>query len=506
MCYNPLHIKVGDNTKYFLTDGKLMFADVPCGECEDCVNRYRSDIDLLSRYEYEDCLSKGGKAVFLTYTYKDSEVPYKTYVYDSVVKDIVFYSHKGVDTRHFPDNAIYCFDYTHVQKHLNSLRKYFERKGIVNGIRYLFVSEYGSDIRYTQRPHYHAILYLSNDLINLYNGLETNEDCNIFLNDVQRYWQYGNVSASSSGLVCKGEECASYVSKYVSKKINLLSNRCFQRLFHYIECLFDSCFEFTEDYLGDMFNEYSAYGTPYIAFKHYSTQESFACIKHKSVKFGYLLKEKLETLRYSDYEKFKDVLIKGIIDSKKSLKSGKAKYNKVPRNIIRSLFYNVRSDGTFYHNKLYFDICADLYYDSISGLWSDIADLTNNDYRYSMLMAVYMTLLKGRSFNPLLYENIKEKFYKLDSDNLMQFIRYISRVIHGDCMITDIQDVTYDNCTYSEYSRIHNLKLVNYEDIENRVRDYCYISSNTRRLVAKAREEQSRRRKEINDIINLKKY
>ena len=118
-CFDPVNI---ENKKYNGFNFKRLL--VPCGHCAACLQRKRNVWSYRLSYE----LKSHEKAVFITLTYSDENVP----------KD-------GVSIRD-------C------QLFLKRLRK-------THKLRYYLVSEYGTN---TRRPHYHAIIFgLSSADINI---------------------------------------------------------------------------------------------------------------------------------------------------------------------------------------------------------------------------------------------------------------------------------------------------------------------------------------------------
>lgn len=157
MCYNHVNIDMTSRIKnYHPGFSQLCSLTVPCGHCEDCLLQAQNDIMIRSISEFEDCINSGGKVSFLTFTYSNDHVPLTTYSLNEDCSDINFSSlfYKDIDGS---KPWVFNFCKVRIQKMLNSVRKNLERLGVVNAFRYMIVPEYGSDNRYTQRPHFHAI-------------------------------------------------------------------------------------------------------------------------------------------------------------------------------------------------------------------------------------------------------------------------------------------------------------------------------------------------------------
>ena len=145
---------------------------VPCGECEECIALKKTDIGIRAAFESERWFS----AVMLCFTYNDQHQPYL--VYDN--------------QREF---AVYM---PHITELVSILRRHYQRRGYgKRPFAYLIGAEYGVDVNYTHRPHYHALFYLPCTI----DAREFTELCrNIwqgqkyYTDNYQSYsWQYGNL-------------------------------------------------------------------------------------------------------------------------------------------------------------------------------------------------------------------------------------------------------------------------------------------------------------------------
>ena len=72
MCTNPIRIK--NPSVYFnhMLHSAPAFYDVPCGTCLECRQVKRAEWQTRISLEISDLYARGGKAIFLTFTYNDS--------------------------------------------------------------------------------------------------------------------------------------------------------------------------------------------------------------------------------------------------------------------------------------------------------------------------------------------------------------------------------------------------------------------------------------------------
>ncbi|UPW41728.1 replication initiator protein [Peromfec virus RodF8_9] len=168
---------------YYLFDANTgethpLFFACPCGKCADCAaSRYG---ELSARLQFEvlsypvDC-----RVIFFTLTYRDACLPR-----DGVCRD---------DVTDF----------------INRLHINCDRAGLPTGWRTFIVSEYGTDPRYTHRPHYHGLIF----------GLDLSifGHIKLFNKMIWKSWNRGKIEwefARSSHGVSK------YCTKYVIKGLN----------------------------------------------------------------------------------------------------------------------------------------------------------------------------------------------------------------------------------------------------------------------------------------------
>lgn len=182
MCYNPLRIK---NPKLEFRAGlDAQYIDVPCGHCEECLSKSRTQWFIRNYFEWLDIKNANGFALMYTLTYNEDCVP------------TVQLNNKGCMIKYR------VFSKRDVQLFMKRLRKNLKKRGFdYHTVRYFLCSEYGG---ITHRPHYHAIFYVKD--VPEY----------IFRSAVKQSWTYGFVKASESGVI-NSPAGIDYVCKYVTK-------------------------------------------------------------------------------------------------------------------------------------------------------------------------------------------------------------------------------------------------------------------------------------------------
>ena len=205
MCESPISIYNKSVYKHPVLSARSY--SVPCGTCESC--RSSQSRDWYSRLVLElfDVHRRGGKAVFLTFTYNNENLPKWSVP--------------------FSDDVVPCFSRSDVNSFLKSLKTTIWRLYGKNSYKYFFVSEYGST---TRRPHYHGLFFL-----------EDKVDYITFVETCRRLWSVAagngfmfpksvktkngvhyvdNKGNPSRVLVENSASACSYTSKYVCKDLD----------------------------------------------------------------------------------------------------------------------------------------------------------------------------------------------------------------------------------------------------------------------------------------------
>lgn len=119
-CTSPIEIK--SNSKRFRPLVSRYKLHVPCCHCSDCLQRQQEDWFLRIWSEIDQTNRSGGKVVFFSPTYSEQFLPRfkeRAAAVDPETGEI-----------YMKDYSIPCFNKKHKDKFENSLRKYFERKGL----------------------------------------------------------------------------------------------------------------------------------------------------------------------------------------------------------------------------------------------------------------------------------------------------------------------------------------------------------------------------------------
>lgn len=510
MCISLVSVDLSKVSKFYNADGILSASSVvPCGHCPECVSRKQNGYFVRAMAEYRDCISKGGKCVFLTFTYSDDNVPCGNFCFNAESSDLDFVRFDGSS-----DFDLYCFDKSHLQRFLNTFRKKFERLGYVGCVRYFAVSEYGSDVRYTQRPHYHVLLFLSSSVVSYYNGFDGNGIFR-FMRYVNSIWSYGNVSASKKGLVVNDESCASYCSKYTGKGCDLDDLHRFRSFKDYVSSFIDSLIP--ED------------------FRYYKTVDSL--VRYYLRKFGcsnFVLASKSFGLSLLD--PFIDDIASFNVDSIVSrLKDGipyvvnsETRHYNYPQYIVRKLLYTYNPDDSFYYlTPLGFHVKKRLVYDLLDSLhdrYLHIDFVSFSDHCQGLYL--------GNSCNYLLTVNLRDlclydyfiksrlvpqKFFRiLDnfflSSSGMSYddkFDYLFDLVYGFHMLHGFSDdyfhdeVVSDFVEYRASVKYRSYSIPMFDNLLYCLNDFVLSQRKTLVLDRASREHDI---KLISDIVNFQKY
>lgn len=204
MCLKPLKIRNPVSTIH-RNGGQKAYIEVPCGHCAECKKAFRLSWRFRSHYHVQNCLEKGGFVYFDTLTYSEEYVPRLSHY---------------VDIEKYGLTDFYVFDNSHWRNFLKNLRRQldYHYKGVK--FTYFLTSEYGTDERYTHRPHYHPLFFINNkELITNFQFSELVSKC----------WKYGRTDGlpyQSRAYVAEHTywnkdsstmKLCNYVSKYVTK-------------------------------------------------------------------------------------------------------------------------------------------------------------------------------------------------------------------------------------------------------------------------------------------------
>lgn len=443
MCTCSLHIKTAYRSRYFYPDAPSAYSSVvPCGQCEQCRMSARNDMYLRTVQEYNDCISKGGKVAFVTFTYDEDNIPVVRYSLDKEARTIVF---DEVSRREniLSEDTIFTFRKSDFQTFMNSFRKSVERRlkssgvfDVKDSVRYIVTSEYGTES--TQRSHYHALLFLNHDVVNEYD-LNNRFSHGSFMRFIQSLWSYGMVSASDLGLFVDNDFCCGYVSKYIAKVLDILKLAAFSRFFNFIKDNYD--------YLS-IENESSHKASQISYLKYFLRVSGSRLFVMKSIGFGLGLIKPLQAVS-DDSEK----LLKVVNDGISVIRHSKRSRLSYPRYILRKLFYNTRSDGTLYlsdvglriHQHLsivQIDTSVRMFKDfnksqlyklptkvlpfEVDSVPVYISDLFNSQYSNIHKLFIYSKFVRGKCWPTSLYDKVHSLLRHCNSSNYQQVIAEFS--------------------------------------------------------------------------------
>lgn len=255
-----------------------MYTYVPCGKCFECQESKKDEWMLRSVNEYRNWK---GSTLFLTFTYNEECCPW------------------------FVQNGrklFRCFRHSDKDRFLNNLRKFFERLGFGGGqIRYIFTSEYGS--RFTHRPHYHSLLFLSYGIMDyIYKNVSRNPyDIVTWL--ANKFWKQGFMSLSKKyGLFVDNDNAAKYVSKYCCKDLDFFNVPSISR---YLGDKFDPLYPERLKAIRDVSPKH--FQSKYFGIK--LLDELLVSCSHEddlidSINRGYPLRKKDNTFKYYPYPQY----------------------------------------------------------------------------------------------------------------------------------------------------------------------------------------------------------
>lgn len=179
-------------------DGSLRF--VPCRKCAYCRVHASDVLSNLGTLELLD----NPCSLFVTLTYRNSDVPKGTLIYDGnfcnlidpETGEILITQYHSLDDRkflgkisknyvkrfpsYFSTSQIPYIKISHIQQYISRLRERFRRRfGKKYSFRYLYCCEYGET---TYRPHFHVLLFCKHE-----------EPRSYLYSIACECWNYGNV-------------------------------------------------------------------------------------------------------------------------------------------------------------------------------------------------------------------------------------------------------------------------------------------------------------------------
>lgn len=148
MCLCPVTI-VNPKNKFTLQGGTPFLMQVPCGKCAECQKMMSDAWYFRAYYQSKDCIDSDGYVYFDTLTYRNEDLPHISDFFP-VLKGRI--------------SDVSCFNLNHYREFFKKLRVYIQRAGYgTKNVKYFLSSEYGTDERFTHRPHYHILFYVYKD-------------------------------------------------------------------------------------------------------------------------------------------------------------------------------------------------------------------------------------------------------------------------------------------------------------------------------------------------------
>lgn len=213
MCVTPIHI-VNPSTWFDPNGCQSLFLELPCGHCSECIISYRNEWRNRAFYEASKCIIDGNYMLFDTLTYSNGNLPH--------INDFLPYNIP--EKYNFP-----CFCYDHIRGFFKLLNIHLNRLGY-ESVRYFVGCEYGDDIRFTRRPHYHILLFVKNSV-----------PVKLLSKEISNCWIYGRTDGIKfrgssyvlnhnvfTSLSDSERSAVNYVTKYCTKQFSycdLIENR-----------------------------------------------------------------------------------------------------------------------------------------------------------------------------------------------------------------------------------------------------------------------------------------
>lgn len=225
MCYSPIKLK-NPTKNIYAHGGQPLVLHVPCGKCVECIQNKRDEWSFRSYVETRHTIDHGGYIYYDTLTYSDEFLPH---------------IHDFVDIKKYGINDFTCFNRDHIRYFFKRLRSLLKYHCGTSFIKYFLTSEYGTDPRFTRRPHYHIGFYVTSGVHPL-----------TLSKLVNQAWHYGrtegidwkpleHVAYNTFGYDLgfgnrntKGDilKAARYISKYITKNSTFID-----RYKHALECI-----------------------------------------------------------------------------------------------------------------------------------------------------------------------------------------------------------------------------------------------------------------------------
>lgn len=250
------------NTRYITTRTKVLSSfhnerflqPCVCGKCAECLAMKKNEWTFRIFYEWLDTLNKNGWILFDTLTYNNESLPH--------LSDFVPVSTSA-------DHS--CFNRSHISKFLSNLRRKVEVKtGSTTGVRYFLAAEYGSDSRYTHRPHYHVIFFVTSPIsVQWFKNAVRQSWRHGFVDRLRMFGQRANYFTKDSHGIRNTLSIAHYVGKYV-QKTSFFQSAIEKRINDYLSSEFDDT-QYERIFVGRDYDGYAMFQLR--GFEHVSNFE-----------------------------------------------------------------------------------------------------------------------------------------------------------------------------------------------------------------------------------------
>lgn len=201
MCLTPIQIR-NPTRRIDMRGGQPLLLNVPCGHCAECKKNKRLEWRFRSYYHAKHCIDNGGFVYFDTLTYRPECVPRLS---------------RFLDLSQYNIDDFMCFDSSDWKNFLKNMRRQLDYHYKGSHFTYFITSEYGTDERYTHRPHYHILFFVFGPISPL-----------DFSSLVAKCWHFGRTDGlpyQPTGYVLEhvfraGSDylkVCNYVAKYVTK-------------------------------------------------------------------------------------------------------------------------------------------------------------------------------------------------------------------------------------------------------------------------------------------------
>lgn len=439
MCLSPVRIPNPRKFRRLHLDSSDLY--VNCGHCPECEAQLTNDWFVRLNYEYLNYKSKKGCVYFLTLTYNDACVP--------MVTDNDFIE---LTTRFNIDAPLFsgmCFNKKHIVQFFKDFRAFFKSKYGIDGIKHFTVTEYGTDPDKTHRPHYHILLFfpvrfepsvvrsvanycwservryenVPSNIIEQSNYPSVQMELSKYNYHILQGWviappssprhkkpmfkrRYGFTSWSKYGAIVQSSACLRYILKYLFKDRHFMSssvgsgleyilNRCpslaiLEEQFPPVDPL--GCPDFNYQKQLEMGEDFFQTNPEFVKY-HRLIQSVRDCLPFhlQSVKLGDTLFNDI----VSDWENGKKILENNVINFPQDINN-----YKVPRYIIRRLFYDVGKDKLNRHYAKYTNYvylneigkeCLIDFIDFKAGRYNDYIDMYTSAYYVSLMSKEFVS-------------------------------------------------------------------------------------------------------------------